>query len=572
MNIYNIVGSEYDVVYLTPEVLAHEDLQTGSGGLGVVAGEVLQEAEEGFGVHGIRMLAISLYPSHGYQRQVVVTTPHTEYLDVTYESQRHQEIAPDTGVRIRITLAGRTCTIVVRMLDDQPRSNTAILLLDTDVEENPQDFRMITRTLYGGTHATSHFSELHEAWHDITWLRVLQAAVLGLGAYNLLRDLNVGYRIVHLNDSHGALFSIRQYGQERTSGIPHEQALERVRARTRFTNHTMLDSGNPQFPYTTIEQICGTYPGFDRDTLLHIDERDPYSLSMTETACMLAGQGNVNGVSKHHATIADRRWPGYGIFPITNGVGRRYQHPLFQELREPGDIPSLKRRMREEVLEIVKAQALDAGYIFKGTPPPDALTLAWVRRHQEYKRPGLIFHSAEHGLMQKLLEWGWVTILWGGYAHPDDVGMGNEWTRILTRIRDLPNVLPVFNYRLNLMRPTLKAGADVWLNTPFVGHEACGTSWMSAMLNGALVVSINDGGVREAEHVVRFGSSDPGNWHEQYPYDARELWQTLVPQIMHLREHDPALLRFLYEAKLEAEEMFAASRMVADYKRLLYRL
>jgi glucan phosphorylase len=45
----------------------------------------------------------------------------------------------------------------------------------------------------------------------------------------------------------------------------------------------------------------------------------------------------------------------------------------------------------------------------------------------------------------------------------------------------------------------LIAGCDVWLNTPIVGSEACGTSGMKAALNGCLPCSTNDGWVAEAD-------------------------------------------------------------------------
>ena len=52
------------------------------------------------------------------------------------------------------------------------------------------------------------------------------------------------------------------------------------------------------------------------------------------------------------------------------------------------------------------------------------------------------------------------------------------------------------NYNTDIAE-TLVAGADVWLNTPLIGSEACGTSGMKAALNGVLNLSTNDGWVHE---------------------------------------------------------------------------
>ncbi len=51
----------------------------------------------------------------------------------------------------------------------------------------------------------------------------------------------------------------------------------------------------------------------------------------------------------------------------------------------------------------------------------------------------------------------------------------------------------------------LIAGADVWVNTPERGKEACGTSGMKAALNGALMCSISDGWMDEVDWSSRVG-------------------------------------------------------------------
>ena len=45
----------------------------------------------------------------------------------------------------------------------------------------------------------------------------------------------------------------------------------------------------------------------------------------------------------------------------------------------------------------------------------------------------------------------------------------------------------------------MTAGCDVWINTPVVGFEACGTSGMKAALNGVLPMSTRDGWMAEIE-------------------------------------------------------------------------
>ena len=43
------------------------------------------------------------------------------------------------------------------------------------------------------------------------------------------------------------------------------------------------------------------------------------------------------------------------------------------------------------------------------------------------------------------------------------------------------------------------SGCDIWLNTPIVGREACGTSGMKACLNGVLPLTTKDGWIDEID-------------------------------------------------------------------------
>ena len=45
----------------------------------------------------------------------------------------------------------------------------------------------------------------------------------------------------------------------------------------------------------------------------------------------------------------------------------------------------------------------------------------------------------------------------------------------------------------------LVAGTDIWLNTPIVGKEACGTSIFKAIKNRTILVSTEDGGVADVK-------------------------------------------------------------------------
>jgi len=570
----SIKGKHVNVVYTTPEILYCRPLQTGAGGLGVVAGSFMEEVENGFSRHGITAIAISTFPTHGYQKQYATHVDGRWQMATRYERSDCEHLLKDTGLRVKLILAGKPCHVAVKIACERERIHTALLFLDTNIPENTPEYRIITAVLYGEGHATAHFDEQKKPWRNIAWLRILQAAVLGIGSYQLLKMLGITYDKIHLNESHPVFFLINQIGEyileDRKN---YTEALNMVRDRAVFTNHTVLESGNKWYSFADVQSICGEYLGFSHEILTELCGGSQPSISMTDLALKLVGRGNANGVSVHHADIANKIWPGYDIIPITNGTSDCYVHSACMGITHPQDIPELKRFLKMETLRVLKDNAHEAGYEITITEKQltEAVLIAWARRCQLYKRPGMVWHPKElDGVVRTLLEWGYIAIAWGGYVHPDDGEMVHNWNRYWQRFVALPNTIPVFNYRMELMM-LLKAGAQVWLNTPIYGNEACGTSWMSAMRNFALVISIPDGGIREATRFIPFGTEETGNWHTQYEKDATEMWQTIVQKTMSLRENDPRLLRFLFDANQEAKEKFSAKRMVDDYITKLYK-
>lgn len=142
------------------------------------------------------------------------------------------------------------------------------------------------------------------------------------------------------------------------------------------------------------------------------------------------------------------------------------------------------------------------GHIYKETGEDwdeNALLLGWARRIVGYKRPLALFDNLAQ--IKKIAQSTDrpVRIVISGLSHESDT----EGLTILEHIQKLVQVelkgsvayLP--GHRVTSAK-LLVAGCDVWLNTPIVGFEACGTSGMKAALNGVLPCSTNDGWIAEA--------------------------------------------------------------------------
>ena len=125
-----------------------------------------------------------------------------------------------------------------------------LLLLDSDVEENPEPLREVTDRLYGG-------SEEH---------RLRQELLLGVGGVRALRAHSritgaPDPEVFHTNEGHAGFLGLERIRElSAADDGPHldfDTALEVSRAGTVFTTHTPVPAGIDRFPRDLMEQYFG---------------------------------------------------------------------------------------------------------------------------------------------------------------------------------------------------------------------------------------------------------------------------------------------------------------------------
>jgi starch phosphorylase len=184
-------------------------------------------------------------------------------------------------------------------------------------------------------------------------------------------------------------------------------------------------------------------------------------------------------------------------------------------IREPimnipdDDIWQIHRTLKHKLLRAMHDRAQNSWAEGKATPQqilhmgalliPEVLTIGFVRRFAEYKRPTLIFHDIER--LKRIINDRWrpVQIIFAGKSHPADMASKNLLHQVYTLAMDRAfqgRIAFVEDYDMHMAR-YLVQGVDVWLNTPRRFNEACGTSGMKAAANGVLHLSVNDGWWRE---------------------------------------------------------------------------
>jgi starch phosphorylase len=514
------------IAYFSMEFGVSEVLPFYSGGLGVLAGDHLKAASD----LGVPLIGVGLLYRSGYFRQSLSLDgwqlEHYPALDPQGLPLRLVADATGAPLLVHVNMpAGRVLRARIWRADI---GRVPLLLLDSDIEDNPDDLRGVTDRLYGG-----------DQDHRIT--QEILAGIGGVRAVRMFCRLT-GHpepELFHTNEGHAGFLGLERI-RELVSGegLSFDEALTAVRAGTVFTTHTPVPAGIDRFPVELVRHHfvgpssaessndAALLPGVDVNRVLALGAEDHTGMfNMAHMGLRLAQRAN--GVSQLHGAVSRAMfrglWPQFDvdevpIESVTNGVhGPTWSaRELASVLGEPGDGSSvlsapdsilwelrgmLRAKLVEEVRRRVRAAWLERGAsapelgwtsrIFH----PQVLTMGFARRVPTYKRLTLMLRDPERLRSLLLDPQRPMQLIIAGKSHPADDG-GKALIQQVVRFADSPDVrhriafLP--DYDLSMAR-YLYWGCDVWLNNPLRPLEACGTSGMKSALNGGLNLSIRDG-------------------------------------------------------------------------------
>ncbi len=212
---------------------------------------------------------------------------------------------------------------------------------------------------------------------------------------------------------------------------------------------------------------------------------------------------------------------------------------------------------------------------------PYALTIAFVRRFTQYKRPYLILSNAER--LKRIItnpEMP-VQLIFAGKSHPADFQSKQLLKQVYSAALDRGfqgRIAFVEDYDLNVARELVR-GVDIWLNNPRRLQEACGTSGMKASMNGVLNFSVRDGWWDEAyngKNGWAIGDVQPDMPEEEDRKDAESLYNQLENEIVPLyyerdRKGIPRRwMQMVKEAIRTVTPAFNACRMMEEYNSQMY--
>jgi glycogen phosphorylase len=473
------------VAYFSMEVALASYIPTYSGGLGVLAGDMLRAAAD----LRVPMVGVTLVHRLGYLEQELDAAGSQKERPAPWSPEAWATPLPE---RTSVQLEGRDVHVraYAYELEGASDSSVWVLLLDTDLPENTAEDRALTNELYGG---------------DARY-RLMQEAVLGIGGVRMLRALGCkSLERFHMNEGHAALLALELVGESTRAAGRNDVAqadIERARKLCVFTTHTPVASGHDQFPLDLAERVLG------RPEIKHMSEIFCCEGVLNMTFLALNLSHYVNGVAKRHQEVSQQMFGSYPIDAITNGIhAATWATPAFQALFDrsiPGwreDNASLRYALKIP-RSSVQAAHLEAKRTLLDRVRHDSgkhmseesFTIGFGRRATPYKRAGLLLRDAER-LSRLAREVGPIQIVYAGKAHPhDDAGKDVIRDIVATFARLGEDVTAVYlaDYDIDLAKLMI-SGVDLWLNTPEPPLEASGTSGMKAAVNGVPSLSILDG-------------------------------------------------------------------------------
>lgn len=581
------------IVYFSAEFGVHESLPIYSGGLGVLAGDHVKSASD----LGVPFTAVGLFYRDGYFRQTVRDGGQWE----EYVPSSHA----DLGLRRATGAGGQPLEVYVPLYDRYARvevfearvGRVRLLLLDTDVSNNHDDDRWLTRRLYGGDTRT----------------RICQEVVLGIGGLRAIRGLGLAPDVLHLNEGHTAFVTLERYREEIHTGCHPEEAWKRVRRQCVFTTHTPVPAGHDRFEDALIDQVLGGYRqqlGLSPDELMDLGrERAHTEQPFTMTVLALERSRASNGVSEKHGEVSRAMWTDLFELPqdevpighITNGVHAPswLGTPVRRLLEERLGADVLRRVWDGEELALDPISDADLWQAHRAQKQSlvdtiedrtgqrideDALLLGFARRFAPYKRGDLLLSDLERTIRLFTNSERPVYLIYAGKSHPRDRPGKDIIERVIaaTKHPDLQGrVVFLPNYEIDLGR-AMTQGVDVWINNPRRPLEASGTSGQKVSMNGGLNCSTLDGWWLEGysdEPLAGWGVGDvqpDEDLARGDAADAEALYATLEEQVVPLfydRDADGLprdWIRRMRRAIATCLPSFNTDRMVADYVRQVY--
>lgn len=547
------LSPERPYCYWTIETYDKSNGIRGGGGLGVLAADMRRVAEQ-LSVPFVLVTPFYPWESHQKMQDMKQTDFHTE---------QHYE---DYGFNFvdNIHIKTETTAVELSVIEKKLGSTRFLCVTEPNFGE-----------LYSGESGSDH--------------RLYQEVALGFGGYQALKLVGLRPAVIQLNEVATFFAAVARLDELVSSGMDFYEAVVYTRKHTLYTNHTLVQAAEARFNYRQFEQYV--FPNIKSVAVKRwlSDKFTNGSIQLSTPTVEIAELRS--GVSKLHARVAnyhDINGAKIKFKSVTNGIHMRTwvlpeimdyycEHEILDkfdlppvetlsekvEVMSAEDIRHLKLAGRRKLNEILSHRTDQYGNSIQ--IPEDAMLFDFKRRFVDYKRPWLPFDNP-HKLAEILEKYNAHYIL-AGRVHLGDKRMFEKLMGVLRTIDNNPilkervHYLPDYDEELGL---GLSLGANSSINTPIVGLEACGTSWMKDIANLGILISTHDGGVADMpsdNYLTISGRNEGEECAELYRQMevAAQAWQ-----------NDFDLEYWIHKELVAYLDIISGSRMMKDYLNYLF--
>jgi len=539
-NDYQIL-SKNPVVYFCAEYALTSEIQSYAGGLGILAGDLLKEA----GKQDLPFVAIGLYYREGYTQE---ESEHWNRSRISPEEAGLKPVLDKNKQNLLVSVPISDKTIYARVWLWKEK-NASLYLLDTETPENEKrEDRDITNRLY-----TTNKE-----------IRIKQEMLLGIGGIRLLKRLEIQPSIYHLNEGYPA-FAIFELIKEEMDNNKSDfsKACEQIRQKIIYTNHTLISGGHHTFSADLVSIVISDYSKEFKISVTDLLSLGliPDSSLFSPTMLCLRLSGKMNTVSDLHNEEAKKIWRDREIETVTNGIFLPFWDKINSD--NENDFFPKHQENKRKLLAVIKEKT-------KENWSENELLIGWARRIVAYKRPLAILENLEEFKKLATNSGRPIKIVFAGISHENDAEAANLLNKLQSIVQNELKTTAVFlkNYNIELAE-LLIAGCDIWLNTPIVKSEACGTSGMKAALNCVLPLTTRDGWVNEARlQKVGWTAHDPN-----LSADLIRLLENEIAPLYYQHLNIPIgsdWVKRMVEARKMIINNFSATRVLKDYMEKMY--
>ena len=479
------LSPERPYTYWTIELYDKANGIRGGGGLGVLAADTRRVAER----QQVPLTLITpFYPSEPHQT-------YTNFENGAYhEAVSYAQYGFKFIDTVNIRACGQICTLDV--VEKQLGSTRILCITEPNFGE-----------LYSGESGGDH--------------RLYQEVSLGFGGYQALKLVGLKPAIMQLNEVATFFAALARLDELASNGMDVYEAIVYTRKHTLYTNHTLVQAAEAEFSYEQFERYV--FPNLkSRAVKKWLSDKFGNGRIRLSTVTIEIAELR-SGVSKLHTRVAnyhDLAGNKIKFKAITNGIDiptwtlpEIVSYLKNKNILDKFDLPSenyldnIDQIDAKEILELKKLGRVELNRVLSrrvnqyGQHPvveDDALVFDFKRRFVDYKRPWLPMTNPER--LAEILEKYNIHYFLAGRVHEGDHVMAEKLRALLKTVDENPilrkrvHYLPDYDEELGR---ALSIGSNVSINTPIVGLEACGTSWMKDIVNLGILISTHDGGVAD---------------------------------------------------------------------------